>query len=144
MNTSYIPFINKCFIGCVVKKGNKQRALKIYAEVLELIRASTNENPYIFILHVLENLKPSVSLWAKKVGGTTYKIPFLISEKKAFSITIHWLIKEAINRPERSVSSRLGNLLLECGRGRNSLIVKKKEEIHKVALNNRAFLKYNQ
>lgn len=106
------------------------------------MRIGPGENPLLVILKVIENLRPSVSLWAKKVGGTTYKIPYLISEKKGFSIVIHSLLKEARLRSERSLDLRLGNLILECAKGRNQALVKRKDEVHKTALSNRAFLKF--
>jgi len=78
--------INKCLQGCLVKRGNRQRALRIYFGVLEYIRnrIPLDHHPLMLILNVIENLRPSVNLWSKKVGGSTYKLPYLISEKKRF------------------------------------------------------------
>lgn len=135
--------INKCLQGCLVKRGNKQRALLIYYRILDFIRARIpkEHHPLMLILYVIENSRPSVNLWSKKVGGSSYKIPYLISEKKGFSMVIHSLVHEARLRSERSFEAKLGSLFIECARGRNQSILKKKEEIHKTALNNRAFLK---
>jgi len=140
LNDELNVFIIKCLQGCLVKRGNKQRALKFYMELLEILRSNTKNHPLMLIRYVLETITPSVNLWTKKAGGTSYKLPYLISEKKAFSIAIHWLVHESYNRPERSVSLRLGGLILECLRGRNSALIKKKNEIHKLALFNRAFM----
>jgi len=140
MNTTKLALINKCFKGCLVKCGQKQRALKIYYNVLGFLKKNTTTHPLFVILRVVEKLKPSVSLRAKKVGGTSHNLPYLISDKKAFSIAIHWVIKEAKLRSERTVDLRLGYLILENFKLRNSQLFKKKDAIHKVALSNRAFL----
>lgn len=139
-----LSIINQCLQGSLVKKGNRQRALNIYFQILDHIRCrlSNKISPLILILKVIENLRPSINLWPKKVGGTTYKIPYLISEKKGFKMVIHALLKEASGRSERSVKERIGNLILECAKGRNLTLKKKKEEIHKIGLSNRAFLKF--
>lgn len=139
-----LAIINQCLQGSLIKCGNKQRALNIYSNLLEFLRLriKPGDNPLFIILKVVENLRPSVSLWPKKVGGTTYKIPYLISEKKGFSIVIHALLNEARLRSERTFDLRLGHLILECARGRNQNLLKKRNEIHKTALSNRAFLKF--
>lgn len=139
-----LTIINKCLLGCLVKCGHKERASNIYHGILEYIRARIpkDHHPLMLILHVVENARPSVNLWSKKVGGSSYKIPYLISEKKGFSMVIHALVHEARLRSERGFDAKLGALFIECARGRNVSIIKKKEEIHKIALNNRAFLKH--
>jgi len=69
-------------------------------------------------------------------------LPYLISDARGFKIAIHWLIREARPRSERSLSERLGAEVIETLRGRSMNNVKRKEEIHRVALANRAFLKF--
>lgn len=139
-----VLLINKCLQGSLVKCGHKQKARKIYISVLEFLRTQTHDNPLLLIAFAVETLRPSVSLWARKVGGTTYKIPYLIPEKKSITIAIHALVKEASLRLEKTMILRLGNLILECARGRGYALKRKKEEIHKNALYNRAFLRKNK
>jgi len=136
-----LNFINQCLQGSLVKCGNRQRALNIYSGILGHIRMHTNENPLLLIQRVLEKFRPSVSLWTKKVGGTSYKIPYLITKQKGYSLVLHILLKEAALRPERSIITRIGNLFLESAKGRHVSIEKRKLEIHKTALHNRAFLR---
>lgn len=134
--------INKCLQGCLVKKGHKQRALNIYAQVLEYIRTQTDTNPLLVLVDIVETYRPTVNLWSKRVGGTSYKIPYLISEKKSLSIVIHSLVHNAALRTEKSYIMRFGCLIMECVQGRGYALEQAKNEINKIALYNRAFLKY--
>jgi small subunit ribosomal protein S7 len=100
--------IVKCFKGCLIKKGNRARGVKIFDETMFYIQQRIPENNPLEILYeTLLLFKPSVNIWTKKRGGSSYKLPFLINEERAFKIAIHWLIKEARLRKERSITERL-------------------------------------
>jgi len=137
----HLDLINKCFQGSLVRCGYRQRGQRIFAQVIDNLRLRIKEDPIIVIYNLLNKVKPSVNLWTKKRGGTSYKLPYLISDKKALSMATHWLVKEASLRPERTMADRLSMFILESVRGRNRVLRKKRIEIHKIALLNRPYLR---
>jgi len=135
--------IVRCFTGCLIKEGNRARGERVYDEMMIYIKnRMPDDNPNDVLYQTLLLIKPSVDLWTKKRGGSSYKLPYLISDSRGFKIAIHWLIREARPRSERSLAERLGAEIIETLKGRSVNNVKRKEEIHKIALANRAFLKY--
>jgi ribosomal protein S7 len=144
MNKQFIPhtIINRCFKGCLVKRGCGQRAHLIFDDMLAVLRIRLKTNkPFEVLVDMLVDLKPSVSLWKKKHGGTTFQLPYLITEKKGLEIAIHWLIKEAFDKTDRrDMAESLAQQVVDYIAGRNPVLKRKKEEIHKIALSSRAFL----
>jgi len=134
----------RCFIGCLVKRGCGQRAHLIFDAMLANLGTRIKQKfPFRFLVKVLLALKPSVSIWKKKRGGSTFQLPYLITEKKGLEIAIHWLIKEAFNKPNRrDMADSLAYEIIELAAGRNIQIKRKRDEIHKLALSARPFLRF--
>lgn len=144
MKSKYtLTLIAKSFKGCLIKNGNRVLGEKIYDQVLLYLRHRISAlNPNLVLYKVLNLIRPSVDIWTKKRGGSSYKLAFLITEERSFKIAIHWLIKEAKLRKERTIVDRLGCEIIETLKGRSLVNVKKRDDIHKTALANRAFLKF--
>jgi ribosomal protein S7 len=134
--------ITRCFIGSLTKRGCKKRAKKIFNSVLELLRFKINEHPLIVLEEILSIVSPKMSLSTKKLGGSSYKLPHLISYKRGLSIAIHSLIKYAVVRGERILAERIVEELIDIIKGKASPLIKNITEIHKTALLNRPFLQY--
>jgi ribosomal protein S7 len=136
--------ITRCFIGSLIKRGCKKRAKKIFYGVLELLKFRINEHPLIVLEKILYTVSPKLSLTIKKRGGSSYKLPHLISYKRSLSIAIHSLIKISKFRVENNISERIVNELIDIIEGRSSSLIKLREDIHKTALLNRPFLHYKK
>jgi ribosomal protein S7 len=85
--------ITRCFIGSLIKRGCKKRAKKIFYGVLELLKFRINEHPLIVLEKILYTVSPKLSLTIKKRGGSSYKLPHLISYKRSLSKLFIVLLK---------------------------------------------------
>jgi small subunit ribosomal protein S7 len=141
-NLSNYRYITRCLIGCLTKRGSKKRARNIFNSVIELLRFRVNEHPLIVLEQVLSSITPKVSLCIKKRGGSSYKLPYVISYKRGLSIAIHGLVKQARVRAEETIAECLVEEIIDIIKGRSSPLIKNVSDIHKTALFNRPFLRY--
>lgn len=130
----------KRFVGCLIRRGRRSAAERTFKEILTALY-KLGENPIILLLKAFQLIKPSVTFFSKRVGGTTYKLPIILTEEQSYTIAIHWLIKNALKRTEKTYSERILNEILLTLKGNVSLL-KTRNEIHKIALMNRPFLRY--
>jgi len=130
------------FIGCLIKRGNKVRAHNIFMAVNDIVSARLEENPLVVIYVSLSSIRPLVSLLSKKVGGSTYKLPYLITKEHGLSLAGHWLIENSKKRHDKTFIERLANELIETYLGRNTTLEKRRDEIHRTATSNRPFMHY--
>ena len=89
----------------------------------------------------INNVKPSLEVKSRRVGGATYQIPVEVRPERRISLAIKWIIHAARERPEKRMIERLANELIDAANSRG-LAVKKKEEMHRIAEANRAFAHY--
>ena len=89
----------------------------------------------------LENVKPSVEVRSRRVGGATYQVPVEVRAERAQALAIRWLIANARKRSERTMKERLSGELLDAANNRGNS-VKKREDTHKMAEANKAFSHY--
>lgn len=132
----------KVFSNSLVRKGKKIKIERICLNFLKLLKFNTAKNPILTFNYSLNRAKPLVTLKGKKVAGTSLKIPVLVPTGQDVSVSIKWLIE--------SLNLKIGNekvdnkLVLEINDilSNKGYTVKKKTELHKLALSNRPFLKY--
>ena len=89
----------------------------------------------------LDNVKPSVEVRSRRVGGATYQVPIEVRPARRETLAMRWVIDAARNRSEKSMAQRLANELLEASENRGSA-VKKREDVHRMAEANKAFSHY--
>ncbi len=89
----------------------------------------------------LENIKPSIEVRSRRVGGATYQVPVEVRPERREALAIRWLITAAKNRNEHPMEERLAGELLDAVNGRGTA-VKKREDTHKMAEANKAFSHY--
>jgi len=132
----------KRFIGCLCRRGNKIRAERIFADITDALRRSIKETPTSVLMLVLSTFRPHCRLFSKKVGGTSYKLPILLTEIQSYSVAVHWLIENAEKRSEKNITERVLCEIMDTFQGKNQTLIKKRDEIHKIALLNRPFLRF--
>lgn len=140
-----IDFANKnlssALIGNLLKKGKKNIACMNFYKILANLKKSTEEKvPVELIMECVDNVKPTLRLKSKKVGGTVYQIPVPLKKKKEYSIGIKWLIDNSDNK-NSSIAVGFSKDVLESVKLEGELI-KKKENDYKLAATNRPFLKF--
>lgn len=127
------------FINRLLKDGKKKVARKIFFNVLNLIEFKTKKSSILIIEKAIRNCIPSVQLKSRRIGGVTHQVPTFLTQLQAIKLAIRWLIQSTTKNTGKSIVIKLTNEIIEASKGLGS-VVKKKEEIHKMAEANKTFL----
>jgi small subunit ribosomal protein S7 len=141
-NEYYFMYKHKLFricLGHLIKCGEKALAEKALANLFYILKLKLEKNPELYIFDALEKLRPTLGLRPKKRGGIIYRLPFLLRETKRQSMAVLWLISQAKAR-SGSLSKSLADEICDVVSGTLQGSLKKKEELHRMALSNRPFL----
>ncbi len=129
------------FMNSLMLDGKKSAAERIVYGAFDLIQSKTGQEPLPVFHEALENIKPSIEVRSRRVGGATYQVPVEVRPDRRQALAIRWLIGAARNRNENTMVERLSGELLDAAQNRGSA-VKKREDTHKMAEANRAFSHY--
>ena len=135
-STDIVRFTNKLMIG-----GNKSVVQRIVYQVLEELEKKTNKPGIEVFDQAIKNAMPSVEVKARRVGGATYQVPIEVKPARRLSLSIRWLVDAARSRSGMSLSKKLYQELFDAFNG-EGVAVKKKEDTHRMAEENRAFAHY--
>ena len=116
-------------------------AQRITYGAFEIISSKTNEDPLKVFKKGLDNIKPSLEVKSRRVGGATYQVPVEVRTERRQALAIRWLIDAARKRGEHTMEDRLSNELTDAVNNRGSA-VKKREDTHRMAEANKAFSHY--
>jgi small subunit ribosomal protein S7 len=139
-NEKYDNLLVSLLVNRILRKGKKSLAKRIVYQAFDFIEYRTKDNPILILEKAIRNISPRVQLKAKRVGGATYQVPVLLSKYRSTNIAVKWLVEYSKRRSGKGMSLKLANELLEAAKGMGNSI-KKKEETHKMAEANKAFLK---
>jgi small subunit ribosomal protein S7 len=127
------------FINCLMWGGKKATAMRIFYGALEQIKKRMPDaNPIDVFTHAVENVKPSVEVRSKRVGGATYQVPMTVNKKRQQSLAIRWLIGAARGKSGRPMFLRLADELMAAYRREGEAMTKRENTI-KMAESNKAF-----
>ena len=129
------------FINMLMKSGKKSVAEKIVYDAIEQISERSNVSQQEAVEKLgtaLDNVKPSVEVKSRRVGGATYQVPVEVRPARRETLAMRWVIDAARKRSEKSMAFRLANELLEATEGRGGAM-KKRDEVHRMAEANKAF-----
>ncbi len=129
------------FTNYLIQDGKKSAAEKIIYSALEEIQAKAKKNALEVFKQAVDNVKPSVEVRSRRVGGATYQVPVEVRSTRAEQLSMRWLIGAAKSRGEKTMKDRLANELLDAFNNRGTSI-KKREDTHKMADANKAFSHY--
>lgn len=129
------------FMNAIMEQGKKSVAERIVYGALDIVREKTSRDPIEVFKEALDNVKPSVEVRSRRVGGATYQVPMEVRYDRQQALAIRWIIGAARSRSERTMKSRVAAELLDAIHGRGTA-VKKREDTHKMAEANRAFSHY--
>lgn len=130
------------FINHVMVDGKKSVAEKIVYGALEAVVKKCNiEDPVAFFEDVLENVRPTVEVKARRVGGATYQVPMEVRPSRRTALAMRWLADAAAKRSEKSMALRLAGELADASEGKGAAI-KKRDDVHRMADANKAFSHY--
>ena len=134
------PLVQK-FVNCLMHQGEKSVAQKIVYQSLELVRERTKDDPLKVFKKALENVKPTLEVKSRRVGGANYQVPVEVNRNRQSSLSLRWLIGYARQRSEKSMVEKLTAELLDAANNRGGAI-KKKDDTHRMAEANKAFAHY--
>ena len=126
------------FINNLLKQGKKNTARGIMYEAMTSIASKTEKNPVDVFRKALDNASPLIEVRARRVGGATYQVPTEVRPERRTALAIRWLISNAKERSEKSMSQKLAAELLAASTGEGGAI-KKKDDVHRMAEANKAF-----
>ena len=129
------------FVNTSMFDGKKSVAEKILHEAFECIQVKTKKPGLEVFESALDNVKPSVELKSRRVGGATYQVPVEVQADRAQALAIRWIIVNARKRSEKTMVQKLAGELVDASNGRGGAI-KKKEDTHRMAEANKAFAHY--
>ena len=129
------------FINCLMIQGKRSTAEKIVYSALETLSDRSGGDPLKTFHDALDNVKPSVEVRSRRVGGATYQVPVEVRNDRRQALAIRWIIETARSRSENTMTDRLSNELLDAANNRGNA-VKKREHTHRMADANKAFSHY--
>ncbi|MEO1328258.1 MAG: 30S ribosomal protein S7 [Pseudomonadota bacterium] len=129
------------FMNNLMYDGKKSAAEGIVYGALDRVEQRSRRDPVEAFHEALDNVKPSVEVRSRRVGGATYQVPVEVRPERREALAIRWLITAARNRNENTMEERLSAELLDALNTRGTA-VKKREDVHKMAEANRAFSHY--
>jgi len=129
------------FINSVMERGKKSVAENIVYRALDRMRERTQEDPLKAFKKAVDNVKPSLEVKSRRVGGSNYQVPVEVRPERRTSLSIRWLIAFARTRPEKTMIEKLAAELVDAANNRGGA-VKKKEDTHRMAEANKAFAHY--
>lgn len=129
------------FINKIMQRGKKSTAERIMYNALEIIAGQTRRNALDTFEQGLRNATPMLEVKPRRVGGATYQVPVDIRAERRQALAIRWLLRSARSRSGRSMAERLAAELMDAANGQGATI-KRREDTHRMAEANRAFVHY--
>jgi len=134
------PLVTK-FISGVMWGGKKAVAEGIFYDAMRQVGDKTGEEPLKVFKRAIDNVKPTVEVKSRRVGGSTYQVPIEVHQERRGALAIRWIVSYARGRGEKTMMDRLAAEILDAANNRGNA-VKKKEDTHRMADANKAFAHY--
>ena len=125
-------------INSIMYDGKKNVAEKIVYEAIDKIKSKSKEEPITIFNEAINNIRPTVEVRSRRVGGATYQVPVEVKSKRSQALALRWLIDASRKRKNKNMSDKIFNEIYDAYQNRGSAI-KKKEDTHKMAESNKAF-----
>jgi small subunit ribosomal protein S7 len=129
------------FINRVMKGGKKSTAQRIVYGALDVLEKETSRDPMETFTQALRNATPQLEVKPRRVGGATYQVPIEVRSNRQLSLAMRWLLTASRARTGRPMIERLALELQDASKGQGAA-VRRREEIHRMAEANRAFVHY--
>ncbi|GAA2100369.1 MULTISPECIES: 30S ribosomal protein S7 [Brevibacterium] len=129
-------------INKVLLDGKRSTAERIVYAALEGSREKLNgQDPVVTLKKALDNIRPSLEVRSRRVGGATYQVPVEVRANRSTTLALRWLVGYARQRREKTMTERLQNEIMDAANGLGAA-VKRREDTHKMAESNKAFAHY--
>src|SRR4026209_2377023 len=130
------------FINTVMYGGKRSTADNIPCKSYDSIKEPAGDDPLKVFKKALDNVKPSLEVKSRRVGGSNYQVPVEVNPNRRLSLSIRWLVSDARSRGDgKTMQEKFANELLDASNLRGGA-VKKREDTHRMAEANKAFAHY--
>jgi small subunit ribosomal protein S7 len=130
------------FVNTVMSQGKRSTAEQILYRSFDIIRERTGDDPLKVFKKALDNVKPTLEVKSRRVGGSNYQVPIEVNPNRRLSLSIRWLVGYARSRGDgKTMQEKLANELMDAANLRGGA-VKKREDTHRMAEANKAFAHY--
>jgi small subunit ribosomal protein S7 len=134
------PLVSQ-LVSKILWNGKKTVAQDIVYTAMEGTRTKTGVDPVQTLKRALDNVRPSLEVKSRRVGGATYQVPVEVKPARATTLAMRWLVHFSRQRREKTMAERLMNEILDASNGLGAA-VKRREDTHKMAEANKAFAHY--
>jgi small subunit ribosomal protein S7 len=139
------PIYRSVLVTQVVNKvllhGKRSVSEKIVYDALTIVEQKTGAEPLATLKRAMDNVRPTLEVKSRRVGGATYQVPVEVRPRRANTLAIRWVVGYSRQRREKTMAERLANELLDASNSVGAS-VKRKEDVHKMAESNTAFAHY--
>ena len=138
LDPKYKSVIIPKLINSIIYNGKKTVAEKIVYDTIDKIKSKSKDEPITVFNDAINNVRPTVEVRSRRVGGATYQVPVEVKAKRSQALALRWIIDASRKRKDKNMSDKLFNEIFDAYQNRGSAI-KKKEDTHKMAESNKAF-----
>jgi small subunit ribosomal protein S7 len=128
-------------INKVLWRGKKGAARRIVYGALDIVERRTSGDPIQVLKKAMDNIRPSLEVRSRRVGGSSYQVPIEVRPRRAQTLAVRWLVEFARKRKETTMAERLAHEILDAA-NRTGAAVRRREDVHKMAESNKAFAHY--
>jgi small subunit ribosomal protein S7 len=130
------------FVNTVMGAGKRSTAERIMYGAFDIIKEKTGDEPLKVFKKAIDNVKPSLEVKSRRVGGSNYQVPIEVNPNRRLSLSIRWLVGYARSRGDgKTMQEKLANEFMDAANLRGGA-VKKREDTHRMAEANKAFAHY--
>ncbi len=129
------------FISCLMYSGKKSLAEGIFYKAMDIIQDKTKNDPLVVFKQAVSNVRPTLEVKSRRVGGSTYQIPIDVRQGRRTALAIRWIINFARQRKGQPFHQALALEFMDAANNKG-VAVKKKEDTHRMAEANKAFAHY--
>ncbi len=139
------PIYRSVLVTQVVNKvllhGKRSTAEAIVYDALKIVEEKTGSEPLSTLKKAVDNVRPSLEVKSRRVGGATYQVPIDVRPRRSGTLAIRWIVGYSRQRREKTMAERFANELMDAANGVGAS-VKRREDMHKMADSNKAFAHY--
>ena len=128
-------------INKVLLDGKRSTAERIVYSAFDLVEQRTGSDPLATFKKAMDNVRPTLEVRPKRVGGATYQVPVEVNSRRSTTLAIRWVVGFSRKRREKTMAERLANEIMDAANGLGAS-VKRREDLYKMAESNRAFSHY--
>lgn len=129
------------FINHIMERGKKTVAASIVYDSFDVVANKTKKDPLTVFNQAIKNVSPTLEIKGRRIGGANYQIPFEVRGDRKNTLAMRWMLEAAKSKSGKPMAMKLASEIIEASKGLGSA-VKKKEDVHRMAVANKAFAHY--